>query len=144
MDVLSINSYDAYDMIGCVKEFVPRCWSEKTAYKNEWDISNPAKNQCDVTAMIVQDVVGGDIVCCKTSDNNLHFWNILSDGEHIDLTESQFDDIIYPLKDNFEIYSREKLVSNDDTYKRYSILRNTLLIILLGDILGEGLQDSRD
>jgi len=138
MEIINIKDVDNYDFLGCVKEIIPRCWSEKTAYKNEWDINNPSKNQCAVTAMVVQDVVGGDIVCCKTSDNDLHFWNVLSDGTHEDLTEDQFDDIIYPLKDHFEIYSREKLELNEDTRKRYFLLITELLSCLIGDISDEG------
>src|ERR1700726_914686 len=36
------------------------CWSNATGGK--WLPSNPAQGQCSVTALVVQDVLGGDIL----------------------------------------------------------------------------------
>jgi len=65
-------------------------WCKETAHKNgqaKWKPNNPALGQCAVTALVVQDYFGGDIVYCM---HKSHYWNRLPDGTEIDLTRSQF------------------------------------------------------
>lgn len=51
-------------------------------------LDNPAKGQCGVTALVVNDILGGGIY--KTwLDEGWHFYNIL-DGERKDFTQEQF------------------------------------------------------
>ena len=69
-----------------------RSWNKKTCYppiKKQWTKENPALGQCAVTALIVQDFFGGEILFCKHQN---HFWNQMPDSDktHIDLTRSQF------------------------------------------------------
>lgn len=124
------------EMLDVLEEFLPKCWSKETAYKNEWDKDNPSKNQCAVTAMIVQDIVGGVILCCPTSDGDSHFYNKFDDGSEYDLTEDQFDDKVYPMKLNAKVYDRADLENNQDTYKRYKKLSKSVGLLLLEDIMG--------
>jgi len=69
-----------------------RSWSVETG--RHWISDNPASGQCGVTALIVQDELGGEIL--KTDVNGArHFYNLL-DGKRVDFTMSQFDSpIIY-------------------------------------------------
>jgi len=61
-------------------------WSTETGGK--WRADNPACGQCSVTALVVQDAWGGEIL--KTDvDGAWHFYNRV-DGQRWDLTESQF------------------------------------------------------
>jgi hypothetical protein len=65
-------------------------WNKETCYpplQEEWTEENSAFGQCAVTALIVQDFFGGDILFC---DHQNHAWNKLPDGTEIDLTRSQF------------------------------------------------------
>jgi len=65
-------------------------WSTETGSK--WLPSKPARGQCSVTALIVQDVLGGEIL--KTDvDGAWHFCNRI-DGRWWDLTMSQFEEPI--------------------------------------------------
>jgi hypothetical protein len=68
----------------------PKCraaWSTETGGK--WRADNPACGQCSVTALVVQDACGGEIL--KTDvDGAWHFYNRI-DGARWDLTASQFD-----------------------------------------------------
>jgi hypothetical protein len=62
-------------------------WS--LASSTKWTQANPASGQCGVTALIAQDVLGGDIL--KTNYGDIwHFYNRI-EGEVIDFTESQFE-----------------------------------------------------
>jgi hypothetical protein len=62
-------------------------WSAATGGK--WRPDNPAAGQCSVTALVVQDELGGEIL--KTDVNGAwHFYNRI-DGRRIDFTMSQFD-----------------------------------------------------
>jgi hypothetical protein len=61
-------------------------WSTETSTK--WRPDNPACGQCSVTALVTQDLLGGDIL--KTSiEGQWHFYNRIA-GRRLDFTESQF------------------------------------------------------
>jgi pimeloyl-ACP methyl ester carboxylesterase len=62
-------------------------WSMTTSSK--WSSENPAKGQCGVTSLVVQDFLGGEIV--KTlMPKGWHFYNKVN-GIRYDYTSSQFD-----------------------------------------------------
>jgi hypothetical protein len=62
-------------------------WSVETGGK--WLPSSPARGQCSVTALVVQDALGGDIL--KTDvDGAWHFYNRVH-GRRWDFTMSQFE-----------------------------------------------------
>ena len=64
-------------------------WSQRSS--TLWTAENPAAGQCGVTALVVNDHLGGDIL--KTRYRDLwHFYNRI-DGEVIDFTDSQFDEM---------------------------------------------------
>ena len=69
----------------------------KTAWSLEssrsWSKENPAKGQCSVTALIVEDLFGGEILKTKTIGGT-HFYNRI-DGIRHDLTSSQFAEPIH-------------------------------------------------
>ncbi|MCY0963450.1 YunG family protein [Streptomyces sp. H27-H5] len=60
----------------------------------EWQPSNPAWGHCDITALIVHDVLGGDLmrgeVHVDGDQRGFHWWNRLSSGVELDLTREQF------------------------------------------------------
>lgn len=63
-----------------------RAWSP--ASSRHWRPDNPALGQCDVTALVVQDWLGGEILKAPLPAG-WHFYNRV-DGRHIDLTAAQF------------------------------------------------------
>ena len=63
-----------------------RAWSAETS--TAWRRDNPACGQCSVTALVVQDVLGGEILKTKVADA-WHFYNHI-DGRRWDLTVSQY------------------------------------------------------
>lgn len=63
--------------------------------RSGWDGANPSRGHCDVTALILHDVFGGDLVLgdVHTADGapqGYHWWNRLGSGLEIDLTREQF------------------------------------------------------
>src|SRR5579872_1216684 len=73
------------------------CWTAETSYDPEnWSEQNPAWGQCAVTAVIVQDYLGGEILWTEAElpdgQKIHHFFNRLNgaQGGEIDLTREQF------------------------------------------------------
>ena len=72
------------------KKFV-KAWSIHSSTK--WSPENPAKGQCGVTALVVNDFVGGEILKTPVSEG-WHYYNRIN-GQRVDLTDSQFEDTIF-------------------------------------------------
>ncbi|MER6618433.1 YunG family protein [Streptomyces xantholiticus] len=58
------------------------------------DPGNPAWGHCDITALVVHDLFGGELmlgeVHLDAEQHGFHWWNRLPDGTEIDLTREQF------------------------------------------------------
>ena len=103
-----------------------RVWCADTAM-GEWDEDCPSMNQCVVTALIVQDYFGGELLRCEMTDGNSHYWNRLPDGTEVDLTAEQFEWIIgEPLRETVEVRDRDSVLLSPDTRCRYELLRSRL------------------
>lgn len=70
---------------------VKHCWSADTI-PDAFDPANPCRNQCAVTALAVQRLLGGEIVKTATKGGT-HFYNQI-DGRYWDLAADQFDEPI--------------------------------------------------
>lgn len=62
------------------------CWSVETG--GHWLPDNPARGQCNVTALVVQGLLGGETLRTDTP-GGWHFYNRI-DGARRDFTESRF------------------------------------------------------
>lgn len=72
-------------------------WGPDTCYPDSselWRVDNPARDQCGMTALVVQDVLGGDLILGEVQVDGIkvgnHYWNRLPDGIVVDLTSEQF------------------------------------------------------
>jgi hypothetical protein len=76
----------------------------------KWSPLNPACGQCAATALVVNDIFGGQIIKVKVRNyhNETHYYNVLPTGEAIDLTKEQYDEEP-PEFENTEWISLEKL-----------------------------------
>ena len=104
-----------------VREMLEKSWIKETCslgLKDIWTIDNKALGQCAVTALIVNDFLGGKIMRCMCESGS-HYYNLIN-GEVIDLTDSQFKEI--PDYTLGEERTREYLLSNLDTKNRYLLL----------------------
>jgi hypothetical protein len=59
-----------------------------------WTAANPAWGHCDITALVVNDLLGGDLMVGDVRLNaepyGYHWWNLLAGGIELDLTREQF------------------------------------------------------
>jgi hypothetical protein len=91
-----------------------RCWSVETSSK--WLPDNPARGQCSVTSLVVQDIFGGEIL--KTPVGPFwHFYNRVGETRW-DLTVSQFD---APIPFDDIPASREEALA-DTSVEQYQLL----------------------
>ncbi|MEV0325736.1 hypothetical protein AB0H63_04680 [Micromonospora echinospora] len=72
-------------------------WGRDTCtpeYRPHWTPENPARDQCGVTALVLHDLLGGDLVRGEVHVDGVrtdyHWWNRLAGGVEIDLTREQF------------------------------------------------------
>ncbi|PEB20998.1 hypothetical protein COO05_30015 [Bacillus toyonensis] len=101
-----------------IYEALIKSWSIETSSK--WKIENPAKGQCGVTALVVQDICGGKIK--KTKIGGVwHFYNFI-DGQRFDFTEAQFNENLNYL----DVESNREEAFADTNEKQYSILKGKI------------------
>jgi hypothetical protein len=63
-----------------------KSWSLASA--RQWTAENPAAGQCNVTALVVHDLFGGELLKTSLPEGD-HFYNRI-DGCRYDFTDSQF------------------------------------------------------
>ena len=108
-----------------VSAALSQSWSLETSYDPAgWSEHNTAWGQCAVSALIVQDLLGGDLLVGKVNGIE-HYWNELPDGRQLDLTKHQFRRIA-SLNGPTHV-SREYVLSFPDTCSRYDRLRRRVL-----------------
>ncbi|MGH3736016.1 MAG: YunG family protein [Micromonosporaceae bacterium] len=61
----------------------------------DWHPGNPARGQCAVTALVLNDHLGGELLLAEVTFRDggrqgVHYWNRLPDGTELDLTREQF------------------------------------------------------
>lgn len=100
-------------------------WSAETASPpTSWSAEIPARNHCSVTALIVQDYFGGDILSTVTTGGT-HFYNEIH-GRSWDLTISQFDE---PIPSDRSPSSREAAMA-DTSAEKYRFLSDRLRALI--------------
>lgn len=80
-----------------IERAVRASWDADTCtpeYRSRWTTDNPARDQCGVTAMVLNDLLGGELlrgeVLVDGAWVDYHWWNRLGEGLEIDLTREQF------------------------------------------------------
>lgn len=100
-------------------------WSRDTSYDPDgWSEQNPSWGQCAVSALIVQDLLGGELLVGKVNGIE-HYWNRITGDRELDLTKDQFgytQNLGGPI-----LAQREYVLSFADTRRRYSQLRRRVL-----------------
>ncbi|MEU9623208.1 MULTISPECIES: hypothetical protein [unclassified Streptomyces] len=63
-------------------------------HRPDWSPDNPARDQCGVTALVVHDLLGGELIRGEVHVDgeqvDYHWWNRLGMGIEVDLTREQF------------------------------------------------------
>lgn len=109
-----------------------KAWCRETAYPSSqaaWSEKNPALGQCVVTALVIQDLLGGTFA--KNKKYN-HVWNILPDGTEQDYTREQFVGDVTLVVD--VVLTRADILESEganraDTKRRYELLRERFVMV---------------
>jgi hypothetical protein len=70
-----------------VQRALRKAWSLSTS--SQWTPNNPAAGQCNVTALLVHELFGGELLKTPLPAGD-HFYNRI-EGRRYDFTASQFD-----------------------------------------------------
>jgi hypothetical protein len=81
--------------LASIERAIRDAWSLDTAEEDDgWTPENPSRGQCDITALVVQDLLGGDVLGADVFLDGTriegHMWNRLPSGVDLDLTREQF------------------------------------------------------
>lgn len=97
-------------------------WSRDTGVDEKWGHPSVPREsgQCAVTAMLVQDFFGGEILRGVVKGSGSHYWNRVN-GVEVDFTRAQFQK--FELDGDVVIRERSYLTENADTLARYTLLR---------------------
>ncbi|MGG1217278.1 hypothetical protein ABE236_07325 [Priestia endophytica] len=98
-----------------VRDALYKSWSTESSSK--WTRENPANGQCGVTSLVVNDLLGGEIVKTKCV-SGWHFYNKLN-GMCYDFTEDQFSKAI----EYQDIPSSREEAFADTNLQQYNALR---------------------
>ncbi|MGD6844620.1 YunG family protein [Bacillus infantis] len=105
-----------------VQEALLKSWSVHSSSK--WTTDNPAKGQCGVTALVVNDLLGG-LIRKTPLKEGWHFYNEIS-GARYDFTVSQFkEDIVY-----MDIPSNREEAFQDTNQRQYDFLKQSVKVHL--------------
>jgi hypothetical protein len=105
-------------------------WSKETSNDQTWSSTNPAVGQCAVSACVLQDHIGGDILHTNATSPNgkkvSHYYNNLNTVD-IDVTKQQFPEGTTFSEPDQRVGDfktiREYCLSYPDTLNRYELLK---------------------
>ncbi|WP_420830987.1 YunG family protein [Microbacterium hominis] len=98
-------------------------WSADTSVAPEsWTPSVPSQGQCAVTALVLQDYLGGELRR-GIVEGVSHYWIKLDSGNEIDLTLDQFQN---PTITSTGVRERDYLLSSESTRRRYELLAGSV------------------
>jgi hypothetical protein len=106
---------------------VRAAWSRETAEDTElWSEENPAIEHCGVTALVVRELLGGEILVAGVVRDGRrvcrHAWNRLPSGLALDLTREQFRE-----GERFEEPAVTEPLAVDRYPDRYALFRSRVL-----------------
>jgi hypothetical protein len=78
-----------------LEQAIRDAWGLDTADEDDgWTPQNPSRGQCDITTLVVHDLLGGELlgadVYLDGARIEAHMWNRLVSGIDVDLTRDQF------------------------------------------------------
>lgn len=115
-----------------------RSWCAETSYADsDWPADNPARGQCVVSSLVVQDYFGGELVRYAVKGDGIdemHYCNMLEGGVLLDTTRSQYQTpmtfTFAPVELKQYTSIREKRLDDDETRQRYELLQQRVAAYL--------------
>ena len=108
-------------------------WDNDTCFpecKDDWNKENKSLGQCAITALIVNDYLGGKIKKCEVENSKIsHYYNEI-EKQDIDFTRGQFDENVKLINDKYKI--REDMIKTEHTKVRYELLKERVNEFLSG------------
>jgi [ribosomal protein S5]-alanine N-acetyltransferase len=123
--IIKLNDKPLINIINTIAQLLNAfklTWSLKSSSK--WTLDNPAKGQCGVTSLVVQDILGGKIYKTSTFEG-WHYYNVIQNRRY-DFTESQFSKSV----DYEDIPSNREEALLDTNLDQYNYLKNSVLVEL--------------
>lgn len=113
---------------------ITECWGSDTSASPHWTPDNPPLGQCAVTALVIQDYMGGDLLRV-TNGGEGHYFNRFPNPDgvgdcRLDHTWSQFTRIQWDPQDDEQVRDRAYVLSYPDTVARYELLRDRVAAIV--------------
>jgi hypothetical protein len=111
-----------------LKVALEQSWSRETTYfPDRWSAASPSTGQGAVTALVVQDYLGGEIL--RTMFNGQSYYlNELPDGSEVNLTAAQFRaDAVFTTPARS---TREHVLGTPATVARYKLLKERVVVAL--------------
>ncbi len=110
-------------------------WSADTDYEaTHFDPTNPARGQCVVSSLVVQGLLGGELIRYHVSGagyHEKHYANLLPNGSVLDTTFRQYQGAPVTLKIDPPVLKghasmRAKWLSDAETRERYELLMKSV------------------
>ncbi len=98
-------------------------WSAETT--DEWHPEDPARHQCGVSALVIQDYLGGQLVTNVFGGRAVWF-NELADGTEL-FTRDDYGNRGYPRN---RVKTRAQLMRHPDMPRRYTVLAARVAALL--------------
>lgn len=117
---------------GIVEKLLRQAWCRETCspnYARRWSIGLPEAGQCAVSALVVQDLLYGEVMRCEIPEYGSHYYNSVWNYGRVhsfDCTKLQFPpDVEIPVGEPVE---RERILDSEraiaaGTRTRYELLR---------------------
>ena len=80
-------------VIGKILPHIQNAWCKDTCSPGDvarWTPDNPCIGQCAVTALLIQELLGGELMPTSVEGFGSHYYNRLPSGDDLDLTRGQF------------------------------------------------------
>lgn len=112
------------DSLNSLNQRLKSIYSADTSFDAQnWNPDNPTYGHCAVVSLIVKDNFDNAEICKIKVDGVSHYFNRIN-NQVIDFTKEQFNQKLD--YSNFEISSREYLLSNENTKTRYELLKERM------------------
>lgn len=118
-------------------KIIEAAWSKETSCVPwYWTDMNPSTGQCGVTALLIQDLIDGDILKTWVPVAGTHYYNRSTEGEIIDLTLNQFPNDIIPYLSPPELALRKDILHSEHPSQlriteRYQLLKKRFKELLI-------------
>ena len=103
-----------------LQEIFEKTWSEETSVK--WNPENHACGQSAVTALVANDVLGGEIVATQVGEDIWHFYNLFDWGRH-DFTAAELTE---PVEYSDALCQRDDVIDAAG-FEKFKILKHTTI-----------------